>query len=79
MDFNLSNIMQNWVVNIYLLIIACASVPISKISSKYGLKRTLIIGLVIYIAGALFLVFQLMKICCFFQDLYMVLVLQYYL
>lgn len=54
MDFNLSNIMQNWVVNIYLLIIACASVPIAKISSKYGLKRTLVIGLVIYIAGALF-------------------------
>jgi MFS family permease len=53
LEFNLSNILQNWVVNIYLLIIACLSVPIAKVSAKYGLKRTLIIGLIIYIIGAL--------------------------
>ncbi len=52
LDFNMSNIMQNWIVNIYLLIIAASSVPLAKICGKYGLKRTLIIGLLIYIVGA---------------------------
>lgn len=51
-DFQISNIMQNWIVNIYLLIIAVTSVPFGKICGKYGLKRTLIIGLFIYIIGA---------------------------
>lgn len=51
-DFQISNIMQNWIVNVYLLVIAITSVPFGKICGKYGLKRTLIIGLLIYIIGA---------------------------
>ena len=52
-DFQISNIMQNWIVNIYLLIIAALSVPFGKICGKYGLNRTLVIGLIIYIIGAI--------------------------
>lgn len=51
-EFALSNIVQNWVVSIYLLVIAAVSVPLAKICGKYGLKRTLIIGLFIYLLGA---------------------------
>lgn len=50
-DLNITNVMQNWLVNIYLLVIAAFSVPFSQISSKYGLKRTMEIGLIIYIIG----------------------------
>lgn len=52
-DLNISNIMQNWIVSIYLLIIAAASVPFGKICVKYGLKRSYIIGLIVYMIGAI--------------------------
>lgn len=51
-DFQMTNIMQNWIINAYLLVIAVCCVPLGKICGKYGLKRTLIIGLIIYIVGA---------------------------
>ncbi|WP_303234892.1 MFS transporter [Methanosphaera cuniculi] len=52
-DLNISNIMQNWIVSIYLLIIAAASVPFGKICVKYGLKLTYEIGLIVYMIGAI--------------------------
>lgn len=52
-DLNISNIIQNWIVSIYLLIIAAASVPFGKICAKYGLNRTLRWGLIVYIIGAI--------------------------
>jgi len=51
-DFGISNITQNWVVNIYLLVIAACSVPAGKLCGKYGLNRTMQFGLLIYIVGA---------------------------
>ena len=57
-DFGISNITQNWVVNIYLLVIAACSVPAGKICGKYGLNRTMQFGLVIYIIGAVLSVFS---------------------
>ncbi|MCI5866518.1 MAG: MFS transporter [Methanosphaera sp.] len=51
-EFHLSNILQNWIVNIYLLIIAAVGVPLGRVASKYGLNRTLRIGIIIYIIGA---------------------------
>lgn len=52
-DLSISNIMQNWIVSIYLLIIAAASVPFGKICVKYGLKCTYEIGLIVYMIGAI--------------------------
>ncbi len=52
-DFQISNILQNWIVSIYLIIIATASVPFGKICAKYGLNKTLRIGFIVYIIGAL--------------------------
>lgn len=52
-DFGISNIMQNWIVNLYLLLIAAASVPAGKLCGKYGLNVTLKIGIIIYIIGAI--------------------------
>lgn len=52
-DFNITNIMQNWLVNLYLLVIASACVPFSKLCSRHGLNRTLEIGIIIYIIGSI--------------------------
>lgn len=50
--FHISNILQNWIVTIFLLTIAATSVPFGKICGKYGLKKTTIIGLIIYVIGS---------------------------
>lgn len=52
-EFQISNISQNWIINIYLLVIAICCVPLGKICGKYGLKRTLIMGLYVYVIGAI--------------------------
>ena len=52
-DFNITNIMQNWLVNLYLLVIASTCVPFSKLCSRYGLNRTLESGIIIYIIGSI--------------------------
>ena len=51
--FGLSNILQNWVVNIFTLTIAILSVPFGKICSKYGLKRSFLLGEIVFFIGAI--------------------------
>ncbi len=51
--FHISNIMQNWIVYIYLLILAVTGVPLAKLCGKYGLKRSFKIGLIIFATGSL--------------------------
>lgn len=52
-ELNLSNIMQNWIVTIYLITIAVLSVPLGKIASKKGFKRSFIFGSIIFFLGAI--------------------------
>jgi len=52
-EFFMSNILQNWVATIYLLAIAILSVPIGKISQKFGLKKFLIIGIFVLLLGSI--------------------------
>ncbi|MDO5852358.1 MAG: MFS transporter [Methanobacteriaceae archaeon] len=51
-DFHISNILQNWIVTIFLLTIAATSVPLGKICIKYGLNNSVKKGLIIYILGS---------------------------
>jgi len=51
--FHISNILENWIVYIYLLILAVAGVPLAKICGKYGLKKSFKLGLIIFSAGSL--------------------------
>ena len=37
-EFHMSNIVQNWVTIIFLLVVAVISVPAGQISGKYGLN-----------------------------------------
>jgi MFS family permease len=48
-EFHMSNIVQNWAVIIFLLVVAVLSVPAGQISGKYGLKKVTIISVVLFI------------------------------
>lgn len=48
-EFHMSNIVQNWVIIIFLLVVAVLSVPAGQISGKYGLKKVTIISIVLFI------------------------------
>ena len=48
-EFHMSNIVQNWAIIIFLLVVAVLSVPAGQISGKYGLKRVTIISVVLFI------------------------------
>lgn len=50
-ELAMSNIIQNWVATIYLLPIAILSIPLGKLTSKYGLNRSLLLGIIITIIG----------------------------
>ncbi|WP_407462707.1 MFS transporter [Methanobrevibacter sp.] len=50
-ELAMSNIMQNWVATIFLLAIAALSIPLGKLTGKYGLKKSLLIGIIVTIIG----------------------------
>lgn len=52
-ELSMSNIIQNWVATIFLLVIAALSIPLGKLTGKYGLKKSLLIGILVTIIGAL--------------------------
>ncbi|MDO5848612.1 MAG: MFS transporter [Methanobrevibacter sp.] len=57
-EFGMSNIVQNWISTIYLLSLAVVTIPVGQISSKYGLKKTMIIGLIIFIITTTVIMFS---------------------
>lgn len=48
-EFAMSNIVQNWVTIIFLLVVAVLSVPAGQISGKYGLKKVTILSIILFI------------------------------
>ena len=50
-ELAMSNILQNWVATIFLLAIAALSIPLGKLTGKYGLKKSLLIGIIVTIIG----------------------------
>jgi len=48
-EFGMSNIIQNWVTIIFLLVVAVLSVPAGQISGKYGLKKVTNLSIVLFI------------------------------
>ena len=51
--FGMNNVLQNWVDTIFLLSIAVFSIPCGKICQKYGIKKILKIGIIIFFIGTL--------------------------
>ena len=48
-EFHMSNIVQNWAIIIFLLVVSVLSVPAGQISGKYGLKKVTIISVILFI------------------------------
>lgn len=53
-EFHMSNIVQNWAIIIFLLVVAVLSVPAGQISGKYGLKKVTIISVILFIVISIF-------------------------
>lgn len=52
--FSMNDVLQNWISLIYLLIIAIFALPCGFFSKKYGLKKSLLIGTIIFLVGSIF-------------------------
>jgi len=56
-EFHMNNIIQNWVIIIFLLVVAVLSVPAGQISGKYGLKKVTILSVILFIIISIVTVF----------------------
>ncbi|MGL4670552.1 MAG: MFS transporter [Methanobacteriaceae archaeon] len=52
-QFSMDVVTQNWVMVSFLLTIAIASIPIGKIANIYGLKKSFIAGIVVFIIASI--------------------------
>ena len=48
-EYHMSNIMQNWITIIFLLVVAVLSVPAGQITGKYGHRKVTIISTILFI------------------------------
>lgn len=52
-EFAMNNIIQNWVPTIFFLVVALFTVPAGQISGKFGVKKSLLAGVLVFLAGSL--------------------------
>lgn len=52
-EFGMSNFIQNWILTILFLVMAVFTVPAGQLSGKFGVKKTLLIGLIVYLIGSI--------------------------
>ena len=52
-EFGMNNVVQNWIITIALLVVAMFTLPAGQISGKFGVKRLLLIGVLIFIIGSI--------------------------
>lgn len=52
-EFTLNNIMQNWVVNSFLISVAVFAVPTGSLSAKIGFKKSFLIGNIVFLLGSI--------------------------
>ncbi|MDO5848563.1 MAG: MFS transporter [Methanobrevibacter sp.] len=57
-EFGLTNLEQNWVMNLFLFTVAVLTVPFGKISGKIGIRNSFIIGMVLFLIGAILTAFS---------------------
>lgn len=51
-DFAMNNVIQNWVPTILFLVVAVFTVPAGQISGKFGVKKSLTMGILVYLIGS---------------------------
>ena len=52
-EFAMNNVIQNWVPTIFFLVVAVFTVPAGQISGKYGVKKSLLAGVLVYLIGSI--------------------------
>jgi len=52
-DFAMNNVIQNWIPTIFFLVMAIFTVPAGQISGKFGVKKSLLAGILIFLIGSL--------------------------
>lgn len=52
-DFAMNNVVQNWVPTIIFLVVAVFTVPAGQISGKFGVKKSLLAGVLVYLIGSI--------------------------
>ena len=70
-DFAMNNVIQNWVTTIFFLVVSVFTVPAGQISGKFGVKKSLLAGIMVFLIGSIgaclsfstesFLVFRIMQ------------------
>ena len=51
-DFAMNNVIQNWVPTILFLVVAVFTVPAGQISGKFGVKKSLLAGIIVFLIGS---------------------------
>ncbi len=52
-EFGMNNVFQNWITTLTALVIAVFTLPAGQISGKYGVKKSLIIGVSIFLVASI--------------------------
>ncbi len=52
-DFAMNNVIQNWVPTIFFLVVAVFTVPAGQISGKFGVKKSLLAGILVFLIGSI--------------------------
>ena len=70
-EFVMNNVIQNWIPTIFFLVVAVFTVPAGQISGKFGVKKSLLAGILVFLIGSIggclsfstesFLIFRIMQ------------------
>ena len=52
-EFTMNNVIQNWVPTIFFLVVAVFTVPAGQISGKFGVKKSLLSGIIVFLIGSI--------------------------
>lgn len=52
-EFAMNNVIQNWVPTIFFLVVAVFTVPAGQISGKFGVKKSLMAGVIVFLIGSI--------------------------
>lgn len=52
-EFGMNNIVQNWIITIALLVVAVFTLPAGQISGKFGVKKSLVAGVLVFLIASI--------------------------
>ena len=52
-EFGMNNVVQNWIITIALLVVAVFTLPAGQISGKFGVKKSLVAGVLVFLIGSI--------------------------